>query len=137
MSVRQSSLFFHPHYMSDNEQGAESLLTYRRDAVAAVLMNLYVLAGALRGGQKVPVRLPDHLHLFSPCTQLTILILVTALSPFRSFNPQAPPRAHGPSRILQHLLPPPTLLLPLNHSPQNHNNRKRKQEVVTDLQLFV
>ncbi|TVY28227.1 Protein BRE4 [Lachnellula hyalina] len=53
VSVRQSSLFFHPHYISDNnEQAAESLLAYRRDAVAAILMNLYVLAGALRGDRK-------------------------------------------------------------------------------------
>jgi hypothetical protein len=56
VSVRQSSLFFHPHYLSDDEQAAESLLAYRRDAVAAILMNLYVLAGALRGNREVPVR---------------------------------------------------------------------------------
>ena len=55
VAVRQSSLFFHPRFMSDNEQAAESLLAYRRDAVAAILMNLYVLAGALRGDRKVPV----------------------------------------------------------------------------------
>jgi hypothetical protein len=55
VSVRQSSLFFHPHFMDDDEQAAESLLAFRRDAVAAVLMNLYVLAGALRGDRKVPV----------------------------------------------------------------------------------
>jgi hypothetical protein len=59
VAVRQSSLFFHPHYISDNEQAAESLLAYRRDAVAAVLMNLYVLAGALRGNRKVPRYLPS------------------------------------------------------------------------------
>ncbi len=45
--------------MSDNEQAAESLLAYRRDAVAAILMNLYVLAGALRGDRKVPRYLPS------------------------------------------------------------------------------
>lgn len=59
VSVRQSSLFFHPHFISDNEQAAESLLTYRRDAVAAILMNLYVLAGALRGARPVPRYLPS------------------------------------------------------------------------------
>ncbi|KAG9248718.1 hypothetical protein BJ878DRAFT_486951 [Calycina marina] len=59
VAVRQSSLFFHPHYMSDDEQAAESLLGFRRDAVAAVLMNLYILAGALRGDQKVPRYLPS------------------------------------------------------------------------------
>lgn len=55
VSVRQSSLFFHPHYLSENEQASESLLAFRRDAVACILMNLYVLAGALRGDRKVPV----------------------------------------------------------------------------------
>ncbi|CAG8972797.1 hypothetical protein HYALB_00007722 [Hymenoscyphus albidus] len=59
VSVRQSSLFFHPHYISNNDQAAETLLNYRRDAVAAILMNLYVLAGALRGGRKVPRYLPS------------------------------------------------------------------------------
>lgn len=55
VAVRQSSLFSHPHYVNDNEQAAESLLPFRRDAVAAILMNLYALAGALRGNRKVPV----------------------------------------------------------------------------------
>jgi hypothetical protein len=52
--------------MSDNEQAAESLLAYRRDAVAAILMNLYVLAGALRGNRKVPVRTFPFLFLSLP-----------------------------------------------------------------------
>ncbi|CZR60988.1 probable BRE4 Protein involved in endocytosis [Phialocephala subalpina] len=59
VAVRQSSLFFHPHYISDSEQAAESLLSYRRDAVATILMNLYVLAGALRGDRPVPRYLPS------------------------------------------------------------------------------
>ncbi|KAM0160617.1 hypothetical protein ACHAPG_002986 [Botrytis cinerea] len=59
VSVRQSSLFFHPHYLSENEQASESLLAFRRDAVACILMNLYVLAGALRGDRKVPRYLPS------------------------------------------------------------------------------
>ncbi|QSZ28939.1 hypothetical protein DSL72_003446 [Monilinia vaccinii-corymbosi] len=59
VSVRQSSLFFHPHYLSDNQQASESLLSFRRDAVACVLMNLYVLAGALRGDRRVPRYLPS------------------------------------------------------------------------------
>ncbi|PQE25886.1 Brefeldin A-sensitivity 4 protein [Rutstroemia sp. NJR-2017a BBW] len=59
VSVRQSSLFFHPHYMSENEQASESLLGFRRDAVACILMNLYVLAGALKGNRKVPRYLPS------------------------------------------------------------------------------
>jgi hypothetical protein len=78
VAVRQSSLFFHPRFMSDNEQAAESLLAYRRDAVAAILMNLYVLAGALKGDRKVPVSFINflatgrHLHIVilssSPCS---------------------------------------------------------------------
>ncbi|TGO42925.1 hypothetical protein BHYA_0004g00510 [Botrytis hyacinthi] len=59
VSVRQSSLFFQPHYLSENEQASESLLAFRRDAVACILMNLYVLAGALRGDRKVPRYLPS------------------------------------------------------------------------------
>ncbi|TGO66462.1 hypothetical protein BOTNAR_0060g00020 [Botryotinia narcissicola] len=59
VSVRQSSLFFQPHYLSENEQASESLLSFRRDAVACILMNLYVLAGALRGDRKVPRYLPS------------------------------------------------------------------------------
>ncbi|ESZ91243.1 hypothetical protein SBOR_8365 [Sclerotinia borealis F-4128] len=59
ISVRQSSLFFHPHYLSENQEASESLLAFRRDAVACVLMNLYVLAGALRGDRKVPRYLPS------------------------------------------------------------------------------
>jgi hypothetical protein len=45
--------------MSDNNQASEALLPFRRDAVAAILMNLYVLAGALRGNRKVPKYLPS------------------------------------------------------------------------------
>ncbi|RDL41839.1 putative BRE4 Protein involved in endocytosis [Venustampulla echinocandica] len=59
VSVRQSSLFFHPHYMSYNSYAATTLLTYRRDAVAVILMNLYVLAGALKDNRPVPRYLPS------------------------------------------------------------------------------
>jgi hypothetical protein len=45
--------------MSDNPIASEALLPFRRDAVAAILMNLYVLAGALRGNRKVPRYLPS------------------------------------------------------------------------------
>jgi hypothetical protein len=45
--------------MSENEEASQELLPFRRDAVAAVLMNLYVLAGALRGSRKVPRYLPS------------------------------------------------------------------------------
>ncbi|KAG9231724.1 hypothetical protein BJ875DRAFT_468715 [Amylocarpus encephaloides] len=59
VSLRQASLFFHPHLMHDNKEATETLFSYRRDAVAAILMNLYVLAGALRGNRKVPRYLPS------------------------------------------------------------------------------
>ncbi|KAH9208384.1 hypothetical protein DL95DRAFT_40720 [Leptodontidium sp. 2 PMI_412] len=85
VSVRQSSLFFHPHYMSDNEQAVESLLTYRRDAVAAILMNLYLLAGALRGDQKVPRYLPNaaaaRKRLLSHMAELEALQATTTTNP--------------------------------------------------------
>jgi hypothetical protein len=45
--------------MSENERVSDILLSFRRDAVAAILMNLYVLAGALRGNRKVPRYLPS------------------------------------------------------------------------------
>jgi hypothetical protein len=80
VAVRQSSLFFHPHYISDSEQAAESLLSYRRDAVAAILMNLYVLAGALRGDRPVPVSI-FHLPKFSK--SLPLLVLITYHFTFR------------------------------------------------------
>lgn len=59
VSVRQSSLFFHPHYLSSSSDASTALLSYRRDAVATILMNLYILAGALRNGRKVPRYLPS------------------------------------------------------------------------------
>lgn len=55
VAVRQSSLFYHPRFVRDNSEAAARLLAYRRDAIAAVLTNLYVLSGALRAGRKVPV----------------------------------------------------------------------------------
>jgi hypothetical protein len=45
--------------MSDSVNASEVLLPFRRDAVAAILMNLYVLAGACRGNRKVPKYLPS------------------------------------------------------------------------------
>lgn len=55
IAVRQSALFYNPHFVRDNPAAAERLLHYRRDAVAAILGNLYILAGALRSQRKVPV----------------------------------------------------------------------------------
>ncbi|ELR02648.1 hypothetical protein VC83_01012 [Pseudogymnoascus destructans] len=59
VEVRQFSLYFHPNYMSQNEAVSNELLPYRRDAVASILMTLYILAGALRGKRRVPRYLPS------------------------------------------------------------------------------
>ncbi|KZF22317.1 hypothetical protein L228DRAFT_221161 [Xylona heveae TC161] len=59
ISVRQSSLYFRPTLYADNPVAMEALLSVRRDAVAAILMNLYILAGALRSGRPVPRYLPS------------------------------------------------------------------------------
>jgi hypothetical protein len=45
--------------MSDSVNASEALLPFRRDAVASILLNLYTLAGALRGNRKVPRYLPS------------------------------------------------------------------------------
>lgn len=57
VDVRLSSLFFKPNYLTSVANN--ELLSFRRDAVAAILMNLYVLAGALRGDRPVPRYLPS------------------------------------------------------------------------------
>ncbi|KAI8687316.1 ArAE-2-N domain-containing protein [Fusarium sp. Ph1] len=59
IAVRQSALFYNPNYIRDNPVAAEKLLSYRRDAVAAILGNLYILAGALKSQRKVPRYLPS------------------------------------------------------------------------------
>ncbi|CAM1506421.1 Fc.00g060620.m01.CDS01 [Cosmosporella sp. VM-42] len=59
IAVRQSALFYNPNYIRDNPVAAKKLLSYRRDAVAAILGNLYILAGALRSQRKVPRYLPS------------------------------------------------------------------------------
>lgn len=45
--------------MSDSVIASEALLPFRRDAVATILINLYILAGALREKHKVPKYLPS------------------------------------------------------------------------------
>lgn len=55
IALRQSALVYNPNFIRDNPVAAKKLLTYRRDAVAAILGNLYILAGALRSQRKVPV----------------------------------------------------------------------------------
>ncbi|KAI1427859.1 hypothetical protein F5Y12DRAFT_122937 [Xylaria sp. FL1777] len=59
VTVRQSSLFYHPHFIGDDSEAAIDLLGYRRDQIATVLTNLYVLSGALRAGRPVPKYLPS------------------------------------------------------------------------------
>ncbi|ODA82317.1 hypothetical protein RJ55_00824 [Drechmeria coniospora] len=54
IAVRHSALFYNPGYIRDNPVAAAQLLSYRRDAVASILGNLYILAGALRSQRKVP-----------------------------------------------------------------------------------
>lgn len=58
-ALRQSALFYDTGYIRDSPRAAERLLPYRRDAAAAVLANLYILAGALRSHRKVPRYLPS------------------------------------------------------------------------------
>ena len=45
--------------MIGNPAATDALLPYRRDAVASILMNLYVLASALRSARPVPRYLPS------------------------------------------------------------------------------
>ncbi|KAG5980102.1 hypothetical protein E4U55_004397 [Claviceps digitariae] len=59
ITVRQSAMFYNPSYIRDDPIAAKQLLSYRRDAVAAVLGNLYILAGALRSQTKVPSYMPS------------------------------------------------------------------------------
>ena len=58
IAVRQSAMFYNPGSIRDNPVAAQKLLRHRRDAVAAILGNLYILGGALRSQRKVPVSLP-------------------------------------------------------------------------------
>ncbi|RYP75848.1 hypothetical protein DL771_002112 [Monosporascus sp. 5C6A] len=59
VTLRQSSLFYHPHFIRDNVEAAAELLGHRRDAIATILTNLYILSGALRADRKVPKYLPS------------------------------------------------------------------------------
>ena len=62
VAVRQSSIFFHPRFVRDNDDAVGRLLIYRRDAVASIINNLFTLAGALRTSRKVPVSSPLVFH---------------------------------------------------------------------------
>lgn len=57
--VRQSSLYFQPDTLAPDPAAVASLTLPRRDAVAVILMNLYVLACALRADRPVPRYLPS------------------------------------------------------------------------------
>ncbi|KAI0104516.1 hypothetical protein F4814DRAFT_430946 [Daldinia grandis] len=59
VTARQASLFYHPHFIRDNTEFVVDLLGHRRDAIATILTNLYVLSGALRADRKVPKYLPS------------------------------------------------------------------------------
>lgn len=59
VEVRQSSLYFQPHMLANSSFAKSSLIGPRRDAVAVILMNLYILACALRTDRPVPRYLPS------------------------------------------------------------------------------
>ncbi|KAI4204068.1 MAG: hypothetical protein LQ350_001461 [Teloschistes chrysophthalmus] len=59
VEVRQSSLYWDPSIGVSNQEAIDSLMSFRRDAVAVILMNLYILASALRADQPVPRYLPS------------------------------------------------------------------------------
>ncbi len=59
MQVRQSSLYFQPGMLASDPAAVASLTVPRRDAVAVILLNLYVLACALRADRPVPRYLPS------------------------------------------------------------------------------
>ncbi|MCJ1461694.1 hypothetical protein MMC07_000292 [Pseudocyphellaria aurata] len=57
VQVRQFSLYFHPNALPS--LATDPLLGLRRDAVAVILMNLYILATAMRSSRPVPCYLPS------------------------------------------------------------------------------
>lgn len=60
IAVRQSALFHNAGHLQDSNTGADDqLLSFKRDAVAAILANLYIFAGALRSHRKVPRYIPS------------------------------------------------------------------------------
>ncbi|KAK4692460.1 hypothetical protein P7C71_g4752, partial [Lecanoromycetidae sp. Uapishka_2] len=59
VQVRQSALYFQPSMLRTDPAAAASLTAPRRDAVAVILLNLYILACALRANQPVPKYLPS------------------------------------------------------------------------------
>ncbi|KAI4120641.1 MAG: hypothetical protein LQ338_006865 [Usnochroma carphineum] len=59
VEVRQSSLYFQPSLRANNPEANGGLMSYRRDAVAVILMNLYILASALRANKPIPQYMPS------------------------------------------------------------------------------
>ena len=59
VEVRQSSVYFQPHMLASSPSATASLMSPRRDAVAVILMNLYILSCALRNDRRVPRYLPS------------------------------------------------------------------------------
>lgn len=59
VQVRQSSLYFQTQTLASDPATIASMAIPRRDAVAVILMNLYVLACALRAKKPVPRYLPS------------------------------------------------------------------------------
>ena len=58
--IRLSALYFRPSLLTDTDPNTITSLTApRRDAVAAILMNMYILACALRSNHPVPRYLPS------------------------------------------------------------------------------
>ncbi|MCJ1399839.1 hypothetical protein MMC11_003042 [Xylographa trunciseda] len=62
VDVRQSSVYFEPYMLASHAESDSTLLAARRNAVAAILMNLYTLAGAIRSNHPVPRYLPSAAH---------------------------------------------------------------------------
>lgn len=59
VEVRQSSLYWDPSIGVSNQEAIDGLTSFRRDAAAVILMNLYILASALRADQPVPRYMPS------------------------------------------------------------------------------
>ncbi|KAF8476239.1 hypothetical protein BDZ91DRAFT_711231 [Kalaharituber pfeilii] len=59
VQVRQASLYFQPYHLAGSEEQNRALLSFRRDAVASILMNLYTIGGALRVKKPIPRYLPS------------------------------------------------------------------------------
>lgn len=109
--VRQCALFYAADFVRAGD-GAKKILGFRRDSIASMLTNLYVLSGALYAGSKVPVCFPQppspssHILFFpfgflfpplpsSPLTSTQIsLSLPTALPPQRCHRQKTPHRRH-------------------------------------------